>query len=92
MIKSVFFMLLPVGLVACAPSDQGDSGDETFAPSNTTMGVVPHGTPNQGPSTAVTEGETSTRGAVDAVDAPTSARGKTTSNDGSSVNETIPDR
>lgn len=60
---------------ACAPSDQADSGDETFAPSNTTTGVVPHGVPGQGAGTAITDGETSTRGAVDVADSPTATTG-----------------
>lgn len=72
---SIVLALIP--LAACAPSDQADSGDETFAPSNTSRGVVPSGAPGQGAGTAITDGETSARGAVDAADSPTSAPGST---------------
>ncbi|WP_059153294.1 hypothetical protein [Novosphingobium barchaimii] len=66
---------LLVALAACAPSDQADSGDSTFAPSNTTAGTVPDGIPGEGPGTAMTDGETSTRGAVSAADSPTATQG-----------------
>lgn len=62
-------------LAACAPTDQADSGDSTFAPSNTTSGTVPDGIPGEGAGSARTDGETSTRGAVSTDDSPTSAPG-----------------
>ena len=67
--------IILAALSACAPSDQADSGDSTFAPSNTNSGTVPDGIPRQGPGSAMTDGETSTRGAVSATDSPTAARG-----------------
>ncbi|EQB10698.1 hypothetical protein L288_03760 [Sphingobium quisquiliarum P25] len=66
---------LAIGLAGCAPSDQADSGDSTFAPSNTTAGTVPDGIPGEGAGSAMTDGETSTRGAVTAADSPTSTPG-----------------
>ena len=73
--KPLPIMIIAMGLAACAPSDQADSGDSTFAPSNTTVGTVPDGIPGEGAGSAMTDGETSTRGAVSGTDAPTSARG-----------------
>src|SRR3546814_15556985 len=69
------FLLL--ALAACAPSDQADSGDSTFAPSNTTAGTVPDGIPGEGPGTAMTDGKTSPRGAVSAADRPKATQGPT---------------
>lgn len=68
-------IMVAMSVAACAPSDQADSGDSTFAPSNTTAGTVPDGIPGEGPGSAMTDGETSTRGAVSAGDSPTSAQG-----------------
>lgn len=76
---------LPIALVACGPSEQADSGDVRSESNNMMTGAVPDGVPTQGPGTALTDGETSTRGAVSAADAPTSSRGKTMSNDGSAI-------
>ena len=73
--KFLTIMIMALGVAACAPSDQADSGDSTFAPSNTTVGTVPDGIPGEGAGSAMTDGETSTRGAVSASDAPTSAMG-----------------
>lgn len=73
--KSIPIMIITLGVAACAPSDQADSGDSTFAPSNTTAGTVPDGIPGEGAGSAMTDGETSTRGAVSASDAPTSTTG-----------------
>ena len=73
--KSLPIMIIAMGVAACAPSDQADSGDSTFAPSNTTVGTVHDGIPGEGAGSAMTDGETSTRGAISGTDAPTSARG-----------------
>ena len=67
--------IIALSVAACAPSDQADSGDSTFSPSNTTVGTVPDGIPGEGAGSAMTDGETSTRGAVSASDAPTSTMG-----------------
>lgn len=68
-------ILLLIAAAGCAPSDQADSGDSTFAPSNTTTGTVPDGVPGEGAGSAMTDGETSTRRAVSAADSPTAAQG-----------------
>lgn len=68
-------VILCIGLFGCAPANQSNAGDETFAPSNTTQGVVPDGAPAQGSGSTITDGETSTRGAVNASDTPTAAPG-----------------
>lgn len=73
--KSVPIIVIALSVAACAPSDQADSGDSTFAPSSTTVGTVPDGIPGEGAGSAMTDGETSTRGAVSATDAPTSTTG-----------------
>jgi len=77
--ESVLKILAPLSvaaaLAACAPSDQADSGDSDFAPSNSSVGTVPDGAPGQGAGSVMTDGETSTRGAVQAQDAPTATRG-----------------
>lgn len=73
--KFLLITIIALGVAACAPSDQADSGDSTFAPSNTTVGTVPDGIPGEGAGSAMTDGETSTRGAVSASDAPTSTMG-----------------
>ncbi|WP_022681089.1 hypothetical protein [Sphingobium bisphenolivorans] len=75
MLKFTPLAVAALALIACAPSDQADSGDSTFAPSNTTSGTVPDGIPGESAGSARTDGETSTRGAVTAADSPTSAPG-----------------
>ena len=67
--------IILAALSAGAPSAQADTCDSTFAPSKTNFGTVPDRIPRQGPGSAMTDGETSTRGAVSATDSPTAARG-----------------
>ncbi|WP_254302534.1 hypothetical protein [Sphingobium chlorophenolicum] len=73
--KSLLIALLLPAAASCAPSDQADSGDSTFAPSNMSAGTVPDGVPGEGAGSAMTDGETSTRGAVSASDSPSSTPG-----------------
>jgi hypothetical protein len=75
MFRFYLSLLLACAATACGPSEQADSGDSNFAPSNTTAGTVPDGIPGESAGSAMTDGETSTRGAVQASDSPTSTRG-----------------
>ncbi|WP_171905735.1 hypothetical protein [Sphingobium phenoxybenzoativorans] len=73
-----------VGLAACSPSQQADSGNIASEANNSAgMGVVPSGSTDPTGQASISTGEASSQGAISEDQSPTAAGGKTGSNDGS---------
>lgn len=84
MTKYALSAALFLGLAACGPSQQADSGDiATEADNSAGIGVVPSGSSNPGGQATISTGEVGSQGAITDEGTPTAAGGKTGSNDGS---------